>query len=123
MLFDGESFRISKEVLPSLDGLGFVETLLGDPDGGLRQFRNSTGIHIREYNDYFEVHKDSIDPRKDPVGHLIKDSPETLVAFGTVSLLGRSILKKDTAYGGPLDFLSLFLSLNRFFRILKRLLF
>jgi hypothetical protein len=118
-----DSFRISKEVLPSLEGLDFVETIMGDPDGSLRQYRNSTGMHIREFEEYFEVHKDQVDPRVNPLGHLIRDSPETLAAFGTASLLTRSSTGKESTYGSPLDFLSLFFFLNRFFRVLKKLLF
>ena len=118
-----DSLRISKEVLSSLEGLDFVETLLGDPGGCLRQYRNSTGIHVREFEDYFEVHKDRVDPRNNPIGHLICDSPETLVAFGAASVLTRRFSrKKESSYGSPLDFLSLFFSLNRFFRVLKKLL-
>jgi hypothetical protein len=121
---DDESFFISKEVLPSLEGLGFAETILGDPDGSLRQFRNATGIHIREYEDYFEVHKDRIDPRKDPLGHLIRDSPETILALGAASIISNKIPKLgNNSRSDPFDFLNLFLSLHRFFRFLKNLLF
>ena len=130
---DEDSLIISKEVLPSLEGFGFVETTLGDPEGSLRQFRNTTGIHAREYEEYFEVHKDRVDPRTNPLGHLICDSPETLVAFGAASILSGGFLaakSKSTSpdsilstLGSPLDFFKLFLSLNRFFRALKKLLF
>jgi len=124
-LSDGDSFHISKEVLPSLEGFDFIETVLGDPDGSLRQFRNSTGIHVREYEDYFEVHKDRIDPRKDPIGHLLRDSPETILAFGAASFLSHRVSKNDFAqsHASSLGFISLFFSLERFFRYLKRLLF
>jgi hypothetical protein len=120
---EDDSFLISKEVLPSLEGLGFSDTLLGDPDGCLRQFRNTSGIHIREYENYFEVHKDKIDPGKDPIGHLIRDSPETILAFGAASMLSKRVTGIGVSKRDPLDFLSLFLSLNRFFRFLKKLLF
>ncbi len=127
---DGDSFRISKEVLPSLDGFDLSETVLGDPDGSLRQFRSRTGIHVREYEDYFEVHKDQVDPRINPLGHLIRDSPETIVALGTATLLAPKIsLKEDSdgspnlAFGNPFAFFRLFLFFNRFFRVLKKLLF
>jgi hypothetical protein len=125
---DEDAFLISKDILPSIEEFGFVETILGDPDGCLRQFRNSTGLHVREYEDHFEIHRDKVDPRANPIGHLIKDSPETLLAFGTASLLSHALSKKEAddskhAYGNPLDFLSMFFFLNRFFRALKRLLF
>lgn len=121
---DSESFHISKEVLPSLEGFDFVETVLGDANGSLRQFRNTTGIHVKEYEDYFEIHKDQVDPRKDPLGHLFQDSPETILAFGAASILTRGSKEKSKhSYSSPLDFMILFFSLNRFFRFLKHLLF
>jgi hypothetical protein len=127
---DFDSFLISKEVLPSLEGFGFVETVLGDPNGSLKQYRNSTGVHVREYKEYFEVHKDRFDPRVNPARHLLYDSPETLLAFGAASLLTRGLSSKResekypaSAYGNPLAFLRIFLSLNHFFRFLKKLLF
>jgi hypothetical protein len=128
VLLDDDSFFISKEVLPSLKDFGFVETSLGDPLGSLRQFRNSTGLHAREYEEYFEVHRDKFDPRANPLGHLIHDSPETLAAFGSASLIRPFISKNESgslgsALGNPLDFFRLFLFFNRFFRILKKLFF
>jgi hypothetical protein len=125
---DDDSFLISKDILPSIEEFGFVETILGDPDGSLRQFRSSTGLHVREYEGHFEIHRDKVDPRANPIGHLVKDSPETLLAFGTASLLSHVFSRKDAndskhAYGNPLDFLSMFFFLNRFFRALKRPLF
>ena len=58
-----DSFLVSKEVLPSLDGFEFDETLLGDPRGCLRQYRGANGLHVREYENYFEIHQDQVDPR------------------------------------------------------------
>jgi len=128
---DGDTFRISKEVLPSLEGFDFSETILGDPDGSLRQFRNSTGLlHIREFEDYFEIHKDRVDPRTDPLGHLLRDSPETIAALGAATLLTpRVSFKKDAegapelSFGNPLAFFRFFLFFNCFFRSLKKLFF
>jgi hypothetical protein len=122
-----DSLRISKEVLPSLEGFEFAETILGDPEGSLRQFRNSSGVHIREYAEYFEIHKDRFDPRTNPIGHLIRDSPETIAAFGVASLLtGPVTVKKlvdGSALENPFNFFRFFLFFNRWFRILKKLLF
>ena len=120
-----DSFLVSKEVLPSLDGFGFVETPLGDPEGSLRQYRNDKGLHVREYENYFEIHEDQVDPRVDPLGHLIRDSPETLVAFGAASILNNATSRKQgsVSFGGPLSFLLIFLSLNNILRKLKWLLF
>jgi len=120
-----DSFLVSKEVLSSLEGFGFVETLLGDPKGCLRQYRKGNGLHVREYEEHFEIHEDQVDPRVDPLGHLIRDSPETLAAFGTAALFASSEKNKSgfPSLGGPLSFLLIFLSLNKILRRLKWLLF
>lgn len=123
------SISISKEVLPSLEGLGFSETILGERMGSIRQYRNKNGVHIREYPDRFVIHQDKVDPRVDPLGHVLKDSPETLLAFGTGLLVSRRlkdfsrIQSAKTISFNPLIFLLTFLSLGRIFGKIKRLLF
>lgn len=115
---------ISKEVLPSLDDYDLTETVLGDPKGSTRQFRNSNGLHVREYDDRFEIHKDEIDPRVDPIGHLMRDSPEALFALGAALVLSNSRSGKSDGKGSfnPLVFLLSFLSINKILGFLKRLL-
>ena len=49
------------------------ETNLGQKNGAKKQYRYGN-LHIREYDDKFLVHQDKIDPRKDPLGHLIHDA-------------------------------------------------
>jgi hypothetical protein len=127
--FDGE-LSISKEVLPSIDESRFEPTNLGDPRGAIRQYRSASGVHIREYDDHFVVHIDRIDPRTDPFGHLLVDSPESILAFGAASLLASPLKRKtseeDSSSGSflaPFSFFLTFFSLNRIFRIFKRLLF
>jgi len=130
---DRVTLSISKEVLGSLDGFGFRETTLGDPKGSLRQYRNGTGIHVREYRDRFVIHKDSIDPRENPIGHLVRDSPETLFALGVSSIISVRQMKKTnpdhkkspkfpSCLGSPIGFLFLFLSLNSLFGWIKKLI-
>ena len=111
-----EGLSISKKVLNDLEGFGFDETILGDSRGSLRQYRNAHGVHVREFSDHFEIHVDEIDPRSNPLGHLISDSPETLVAFAATSILAR----KSTSIGNPFGFLFLFLTLNRILGRIKR---
>src|SRR3984893_14486985 len=105
-----EGLSISKKVLNDLEGFGFDETILGDSRGSLRQYRNARGVHVREFRDHFEIHVDEIDPRTNPLGHLISDSPETLVAFAATSILARKT--KSASLGNPFGFIFLFLSLN-----------
>jgi len=60
---------------------GAEETPLGQKNGAKKQFRYGN-LHIREYENKFLVHSDKIDPRKDPLGHLLYDAPEVLVGLG-----------------------------------------
>ena len=69
------------------------ETTLGQKNGAKKQFRYGN-LHIREYDDKFLVHTDRIDPRKDPIGHLVYDSPEVLIGLACSILGGSEIAKK-----------------------------
>jgi hypothetical protein len=125
-----KEIRISKEVLPSLPE-EYTETRLGEPRGARRQFRNSSGVHVREYEDQYEVHVDRVDPRTDPIGHLLRDSPETLLSaaaglLAARSLGGSSASQKRRSSGfssGVLTFFLVFLSVGGLARLLKRLIF
>ena len=75
---DGE-IEVPKSVRPiMLDAA--QETDLGERKGAKKQYRYGN-LHIREYDNKYIVHIDKVDPRKDPFGHLLKDSPETLLGI------------------------------------------
>ncbi len=40
------------------------------------------------------VHKDRVDPREDPVGHLLEDAPELAAAIGAGALVGYAVGKQ-----------------------------
>jgi len=69
------------------------ETFLGQKNGADKQYRYGN-LHIREYGDKFLVHTDKVDPRKDPVGHLIHDAPEILIGLGCAVFGGSQVAKK-----------------------------
>ena len=69
------------------------ETFLGQKNGAEKQYRYGN-LHIREYDDKFLVHNDRIDPRKDPVGHLVYDAPEVLIGLACAIFGGSQIAKK-----------------------------
>ena len=74
---DGEgSIIVPKSLRPIID---YDENFLGTKKGAKKQFRYGK-LHIREYKDYYIVHMDKVDPRKDPMGHLLIDAPEYLAA-------------------------------------------
>ena len=63
------------------------ETFLGQKNGANKQYRYGN-LHIREYDDKFLVHTDKVDPRENPLGHLIHDAPEVLVGLTCAALGG-----------------------------------
>ena len=71
---------------------GAEETALGQTNGALKQYRYGN-LHIREYDDKFLVHNDKIDPRKDPIGHLVYDAPEVLIGLACAIFGGSKIAK------------------------------
>ncbi len=69
------------------------ETILGQKNGATKQYRYGN-LHIREYSDKFLVHTDRIDPRQDPMGHLIHDAPEVLIGLACAAFTGIQSAKK-----------------------------
>ncbi len=90
---------------------GAEETKLGNKKGARKQFRYGN-LHIREYDDKFTVHSDKIDPRKNPLGHLLIDAPEILVGLAGAAIGGLAIgayiykMKKDSAIKTPQSIIS-----------------
>jgi len=75
----GDEIVVPKELREfMLDGA--EETFLGQKNGATKQYRYGN-LHIREYDDKFLIHTDKIDPRKDPLGHLVFDAPEVLAGL------------------------------------------
>ncbi len=74
-----DEIEIPKDVLPILPE-DARETILGDKRGAKKQYRYGN-LHIREYDNVYRVHVDRVDPRRDPIGHLIYDAPEVLVGL------------------------------------------
>ncbi len=69
------------------------ETFLGQKNGAYKQYRYGN-LHIREYDNKFLLHTDKVDPRKDPIGHLIHDAPEILIGLAFAVFGGSQIAKK-----------------------------
>ena len=69
------------------------ETILGQKNGAKKQYRYGN-LHIREYNDKFLVHTDKIDPRVNPLGHLVFDAPEVLIGIACGIFSGVHTAKK-----------------------------
>ena len=84
---DERSITGPKSVRPTIE---YEETLLGNKKGAKRQFRYKN-LHIREYSDYYTVHMDKVDPRKDPFRHLLIDAPEFLVGLMSAISMGKLV--------------------------------
>ena len=69
------------------------ETILGQKNGAKKQYRYGN-LHIREYDDKFLVHTDKIDPRVNPIGHLVHDAPEVLIGIACGIFTGVNSAKK-----------------------------
>ena len=82
---------------------GAEETKLGDKKGAMKQYRKGN-LHIREYKTNFTVHSDRVDPRKDPLGHLLFDAQEVLVGLVGAAIGGGIVgkliynIKKDSSF-------------------------
>ena len=87
----GDEIEVPKELREfMLDGA--EETFLGQKNGAKKQYRYGN-LHIREYDDKFLVHTDKIDPRIDPMGHLVKDAPEFLIGLACGIFGGTQVAK------------------------------
>jgi predicted unusual protein kinase regulating ubiquinone biosynthesis (AarF/ABC1/UbiB family) len=84
-----DEIEIPKELRPFMLEKA-EETLLGHKNGANKQYRYGN-LHIREYDDKYLVHMDKVDPRNNPLEHLVFDAPEVIVglasgAFGAVKI-------------------------------------
>ena len=86
--YDGEgNIIVPKSVRPIID---YTETKLGSKNGAEKQYRYGT-LHIREYDNYYSVHMDRVDPRINPIGHLFKDAPEYIICGIMASTIGLKV--------------------------------
>ena len=69
------------------------ETVLGQKNGAQKQYRYGN-LHIREYDNKFLVHTDKIDPRVNPIGHLVYDAPEVLIGIACGIFTGVNTARK-----------------------------
>ena len=88
----GDEIEVPKELREFMLE-GAEETFLGQKNGADKQYRYGN-LHIREYPDKFLVHNDKVDPRKDPIGHLVYDAPEVLIGITCAIFGGSQIAKK-----------------------------
>ena len=91
-IMPGDEIEIPKELREFMLE-GAEETILGQKNGAQKQYRYGN-LHIREYDDKFLVHTDRIDPRENPLGHLVQDAPEVLVGLACAVFGGSQVAKR-----------------------------
>ena len=84
-----DEIEVPKEIRPFMLA-DAEETKLGQKNGADKQYRYGN-LHIREYENKYLVHMDEVDPRKDPIGHLLVDAPEVLVGLASAFFGGKQI--------------------------------
>ena len=88
----GDEIEVPKELREFMPD-GAEETILGQKNGAQKQYRYGN-LHIREYPDKFLVHTDKVDPRINPIGHLVHDAPEVLIGIAGGIFAGVITAKK-----------------------------
>jgi len=88
----GDEIEVPKELREFMLE-GAKETVLGQKNGAYKQYRYGN-LHIREYPDKFLVHTDRVDPRVNPMGHLVRDAPEVLIGLACAAFTGLQMAKK-----------------------------
>ena len=84
-----DEIEVPKEIRPFMLEQA-EETKLGQKNGANKQYRYGN-LHIREYDDKYLIHMDKVDPRKDPICHLIFDAPEVLIGLATAAIGGKKV--------------------------------
>ena len=78
---------VPKSVRPVID---LSETVFGSKKGAKKQYRYGN-LHIREYDNDYTVHMDSVNPLQNPLGHLLIDAPEYLASAVAAMIVGKQI--------------------------------
>ncbi len=87
-------YNIPKEAMPQLPKC-FQRTVLGEMvNGSVGQFRGPHGAHTYEFQDRWAIHRDQIDAKENPLGHLIKDAPEYLASIFLGALAGLALSRR-----------------------------
>ncbi|MHB8553505.1 MAG: hypothetical protein ACYDAO_07990 [Thermoplasmataceae archaeon] len=87
--------RISKvtngKEIPSPESSGIFRKSIGELKGQIADWRASIGgsdrgVHVVEFTDHYEMHVDQYDPGKNPLKHLMFDSPKYGFALGAITI-------------------------------------
>jgi len=82
---------VPKTIRPLID---YEPTMLGEKRGSIKQYRRGK-LHSREYDTYYSVHYDKVDPRDDPLGHIMLDASKYFPGVMMLSFLSNYIVEKE----------------------------
>ena len=82
---------VPKTVRPLIE---YESTILGEKKGSIKQYRRGN-LHIREYDNYYSVHYDKIDPRNDPFGHILVDASKYFPGIMMLSALSDYLIGRE----------------------------
>ena len=82
---------VPKTVRPLIE---YEPTLLGEKKGSIKQYRRGN-LHIREYDNYYSVHYDKIDPRNDLFGHILVDASKYFPGIMMLSDLSEYLISRE----------------------------
>lgn len=66
---------------------------MGHLGGAIKQFRGPLCSHLRVFRNHATLHRDAIDPRVDPVGHMFVDASDDLVGLAVGAAVGYAAAK------------------------------
>lgn len=77
--------------VPGPEESGLFRKSIGERKGQIADWRSTIpdsirGIHVVEFEDHYSVHVDRFDPGKDPVRHLLVDSPKTFFSIAAAGI-------------------------------------
>ena len=82
---------VPKTVRPVIE---YEPTILGEKKGSKKQYRYGN-LHIREYDSYYSVHYDKIDPRNDPFGHVLIDASKYFSSIMMLSAISDYLISRE----------------------------
>jgi hypothetical protein len=88
---DEGNILVPKTVRPLID---YEPTILGEKKGSIKQYRHGN-LHIREYDNYYSLHYDRIDPNNDPLGHVLVDASKYFPGIMILSALSEYLINRE----------------------------
>lgn len=88
----------SGEFIPAPEESGLFRKSIGEPKGQMADWRapvagSRKGVHVVEFEDRYSIHVDRFDPSKQPLKHLVYDSPKTGVALALAGIGAAAALR------------------------------